>query len=315
MTKEKRLFVPITKCPEKGDKWFTRKVDGGISLAQWLGKPQAWKGSTLNNCVGFAWGEFAWRENNPDCRVGCHKGNDFPGNAKDWLKFSKEQGYETGMTPKLGAVAVWDQKGGLGHVAMCEKTYPTSEWDSGESGYNTRPSWFSRHYNAKSYRKGYTFIGFVYPKYEYVEKLDPEPTPQPKFKIGDEVIINGPLYKSANAAKASGSVKNKKTKITLYAEGTMHPYNTTGYLGWMNEEDIKLVEPAPKPEPTELAKGDYVLITSNGNSRPDGTGTVCGGVGWKRYILSVKTGMKYPYQVGANGRTTGYYKASALKKI
>ncbi len=69
----------------------------------------------------------------------------------------------------------------------------------------------------------------------------PEPTPTtPKFKIGDKVIINGELYKSANEEKASGKVKNKKTTITRYEKGTKHPYNTTGNLGWMDEEDITL---------------------------------------------------------------------------
>lgn len=68
----------------------------------------------------------------------------------------------------------------------------------------------------------------------------PTPTPTQKFKIGDKVIINGPLYVSSNATKPSGNVKNKKTKITRYAKGTKHPYNTTGDLGWMNTSDIKL---------------------------------------------------------------------------
>lgn len=63
-----------------------------------------------------------------------------------------------------------------------------------------------------------------------------------KFKIGDKVIINGYLYSSSNASTPSGSVKNKVTNITRIAQGTKHPYNTTGDLGWMNESDIKLYE-------------------------------------------------------------------------
>lgn len=61
-----------------------------------------------------------------------------------------------------------------------------------------------------------------------------------KYKIGDEVIINGNLYVSSNAERATGSIKNKITKITRVVEGAKHPYNTTGDLGWMNEENIKL---------------------------------------------------------------------------
>ncbi len=66
-----------------------------------------------------------------------------------------------------------------------------------------------------------------------------KPEPTYKYSIGDKVIINGPLYASSNAAKATGHVKNKKTKITRLAKGAKHPYNTTGDLGWMNESDIK----------------------------------------------------------------------------
>lgn len=81
-------------------------------------------------------------------------------------------------------------------------------------------------------------------KINYPPKPEPTPTPTPKpsgakFKVGDKVIINGYLYKSSTAKLPSGKVKNKKTKITRYAKGSKHPYNTTGDLGWMNGKDIK----------------------------------------------------------------------------
>lgn len=77
---------------------------------------------------------------------------------------------------------------------------------------------------------------------KYVEELPatkPTPTPTQKFKIGDKVIINGPLYRTASAASPSGKVKNKTTVITRYAAGAKHPYNTKGDLGWMDESSIK----------------------------------------------------------------------------
>lgn len=69
-----------------------------------------------------------------------------------------------------------------------------------------------------------------------------------KFKVGDKVIINGYLYKSSNATSPSGSVKNKITNITRTANGSKHPYNTTGDLGWMDESAIKLYEEDKKYE-------------------------------------------------------------------
>lgn len=62
-----------------------------------------------------------------------------------------------------------------------------------------------------------------------------------KFKIGDEVIVNGELYRGSNDTTPAGRVTNKTTKITRVVEGAKHPYNTTGDLGWMDEEDIKFV--------------------------------------------------------------------------
>lgn len=73
-----------------------------------------------------------------------------------------------------------------------------------------------------------------------------------KFKIGDKVIINGNLYVSSNATKPSSSVKNKVTNITRIAQGTKHPYNTTGDLGWMDESSIKLYEDPIKKYEVEV---------------------------------------------------------------
>ena len=74
------------------------------------------------------------------------------------------------------------------------------------------------------------------------EETTTDPTEEYKFKVGDKVIINGSLYTSSNTEKASGKVTNKTTVITRLAEGTKHPYNTTGDLGWMDEDNIRLYE-------------------------------------------------------------------------
>ena len=67
---------------------------------------------------------------------------------------------------------------------------------------------------------------------------EPKPSTGQKFAIGDKVVINGALYTSSNADSAAGYVNNKTTYITRYAAGSKHPYNTTGDLGWMDEEAI-----------------------------------------------------------------------------
>lgn len=78
-----------------------------------------------------------------------------------------------------------------------------------------------------------------------------------KFKIGDKVILNGYIYVSSNATTPTRKIENKITNITRIAEGSKHPYNTTGDLGWCNEDSLKLYEEEKKYE------GEIILIDKN----------------------------------------------------
>ena len=69
-----------------------------------------------------------------------------------------------------------------------------------------------------------------------------------KFKIGDKVILNGYIYVSSNALIASRKIENKITNITRIANGSRHPYNTTGDLGWCDEKSLTLYEDEKKYE-------------------------------------------------------------------
>lgn len=69
-----------------------------------------------------------------------------------------------------------------------------------------------------------------------------------KFKIGDKVILNGFIYVSSNAATPTRKITNKITNITRIAQGSRHPYNTTGDLGWCDESSLKLYEENKKYE-------------------------------------------------------------------
>lgn len=90
-----------------------------------------------------------------------------------------------------------------------------------------------------------------------------------KFKIGDKVIINGNLYPSSNATKATSSVKNKITNITRIATGSKHPYNTTGDLGWMDESSIKLYEDPTKKYEVEIELIDKDKLIEYIKENPD----------------------------------------------
>ena len=129
----------------------------------------------------------------------------------------------------------------------------------------------------KPYLLGQRDIGSYKANSEPTPTPEPKPTPGPvgKFNIGDKVIINGPLYVNSNAANPSGHVNDKITNITRRNDGSAHPYNTTGDLGWMDESSIRKYEeptptPTPEPKPVEetFKVGDKVkptkLVNYNG---------------------------------------------------
>lgn len=156
----------------------------------------------------------------------------------------------------------------------------------------------------------------------YLEKTDkpvpPTPTPTYKFNIGDHVIVSGDLYLTANDATPNGVVGSTDTYITRRADGAAHPYNTTGDLGWMDENSITAyIEPTPK----KLQIGDTVKIIGAGNGSSYGDSNTAFGIGWIRTILDIwdkehghKEDRPFPYQIGNNTGTTGFYKADALEK-
>lgn len=68
-------------------------------------------------------------------------------------------------------------------------------------------------------------------------------------------------------------------------------------------------------EPDALAVGDKVEIIHPGRASSKGSMPIAYGIGWHRYIKNIYLDREYPYQVGNDTGTTGFYKAEALKKL
>lgn len=64
-----------------------------------------------------------------------------------------------------------------------------------------------------------------------------------------------------------------------------------------------------------LKVGDTVRIINTGNGSSNGDSNTAYGLGWTRTILNIYEGRAFPYQVGDNTGTTGFYKADALEKM
>lgn len=256
-------FAVRYSLPESGNKFYNNGNGGGYS---WCinGSPTCAGRNVLANCVGWACARF----NEIYSIITGYNGMKYKTlccNAENFIERAKEAGLQVGMTPKPGAIMVW-QKGatlsgsdGAGHVAIAEIVYDNNHVYTSESGYGGSAFWNSHRYNTNGrwgLGSGYTFRGFIYNP-AVKDEPAPAPTPSSKFNIGDKVVINGALYSSSNASSVAGNVSNKITTITRKVSGAAHPYNTSGDLGWMDESSItKYVEPSTQ----KFAIGTQVII-------------------------------------------------------
>lgn len=320
------MFKMRTSKPGAGNKCYITRGRGGWS---WCiqGSPTDANCDVLANCVGYACGRFNEIYNEIKGTSGM-KYYALNCNAENFIERARNTyGLEVVSYPVKGGIMVWQGAGSLaGHVAIVEKVYDSNHIYTSESGYGSSAFWNSHRYNSNG-RWGlgasYPFLGCIVNPAVGKVTTDDTPAPQPgavgKFKIGDKVVIEGPLYISSNANDAAGYATKRTTNITRVNAGSAHPYNTTGDLGWMDESSIKAyADPNPTPAPapsTGLKIGDRVKIIGTGNGSSYGDSNTAYGIGWEREILNVWDGRKFPYQVGNSTGTTGFYKESSLQKL
>ena len=320
-------FTMRTTRPANNKNFITRGSGGWNTCIK--GNPRYQYADALANCVGYASGRFNEIINIARETTGCTY-TTLNCNAVGFKERAEAAGLKTGSTPRRGAIMCWGKEGAAGHVAIVERVNNSNSVYTSESGWGSSAIFWNSTRSNNNGRwgigAGYYFRCFIYLPDDVQKAIDageptptPQPTPSDKFNIGDKVVVNGPLYVSSTASSPAGHVSNKVTNITRKNPGSAHPYNTTGDLGWMDESSIKKYEeptPAPTPAPsTELNVGDAVEIIGTGNGSAYGGSNTAYGIGWKRQILKIWNGKPYPYQVGNNTATTGFYKAEALKKI
>lgn len=137
-------FPILTAKPSKSDKYiylYNNASKGGKSRCI-AGKPTDSTCNVLCNCVGWACGRFNHIYN----LLTGYNGIKYPNfcvNAENFIEIAKQYGLSTGLTPKAGAIMVW-QKGatlnkadGAGHVAVVEQVISSTQVRTSESGYNS----------------------------------------------------------------------------------------------------------------------------------------------------------------------------------
>lgn len=157
-------FQPRLARPEKGNKYYITKANGGWSDAC-QGSPRDGNCDVLSNCVGYAYGRFNEIGGWGDCRYLR------PVNAENFIQYAG--GLEVGQEPRLGACMVW-KKGatlsnsdGAGHVAIVEKVVSKTCVLSSESGWGCAAPFWTKTRNKGADGNwgawtGYTFLGFIY---------------------------------------------------------------------------------------------------------------------------------------------------------
>lgn len=143
-------FTPRTTAPEENNPYYTTVAYGGLNECI-LGRPQAWVGSALANCVGYAWGR-CWEITGERPRTS-------RGNGGTWWAYN--DGYPRGQVAKLGAVACWDDQDGTGHVGIVEEINGNIITMS-FSGYDYM-TFYTMNFTAGNYDAfGVSFQGFIY---------------------------------------------------------------------------------------------------------------------------------------------------------
>lgn len=309
-------FTPQLTVPADTDPYFIRKQYGGLSPCI-KGKPEKFPGSPLANCVGYAWGIAAEREENPNCNIGFVSGTTWPTHAWYWIQ--NTNGRSTGSTPQLGAIACWRNSDWTnGHVASVEQINADGSWVASESGYNGYI--FRTHtYPADNSKPGFIFQGFIYLNWPGDPPLPPSGDTDVLYPIalGDKVRIIG---KGRASVDGGGNIAYgigwERFVTGIYEDGE-YPFRVGflngGTTGFYKADALEVIE--RNADRKELRIGDKVKIIKTGNANSFGTGGKAGGKGWTRYIMNIYPGRKYPYAVGNSTGITGFYKADALKRL
>ena len=241
-------YTPRLTAPSKSDKNFIHYSKGGYNTCIMIDKNT---GSVLPNCVGYAQGRLLeilgakapnWKL--PAC------------NAEDWIDKAKENGLKTGMTPKLGAIAVFragtthNGSDGAGHVVVVEEIKANGDIVVSQSAYGGSRWYLSTLTKASGYiyTANRPLEGFVYCGIEFEQSI-PASTPSENIVAGKKITLNNtPCYSSETAKEAYGTktgsfylwdnvVKNGRIRITNAA-------SRVGVAGqvtcWINIADVSL---------------------------------------------------------------------------
>ena len=209
------------------------------------------------------------------------------GNAEDWYGAAQKAGYETGNTPKLGAIICWraGQTGngadGAGHVAVVEQVKANGDIVTSNSAWKGTEFYTQTLTKASGYMYDSTrpLLGFIYCGLEFdsetadaTEEIvniaaDAKTAPESVAVLaaGEKILLKDtPCYENESSAasygKKSGTyflwdneARNGRIRITNSAARV----GKTGQVTcWINLKDVSLSEIAEVKAEAAAAQGD-----------------------------------------------------------
>lgn len=252
-------YTPRLTAPSKSDKNFIHYSKGGYNTCIMIDKST---GSVLPNCVGYAQGRLLeilgkkavnWKL--PAC------------NAEDWLETAQKNGFKTGMTPKLGAIAVFragtthNGSDGAGHVAVVEEIKSNGDIVVSQSAYGGTEFYLSTITKASGYMyaSNRPFLGFIYCGIEF--EMDTSSITG-SVVAGKAVILKNTSCYSSESTKTAYGVKTGTFYLwdNVVRNGRIRITNAVSRVGvagqvtcWINVDDVNLSTSATtttsKPQP------------------------------------------------------------------
>lgn len=269
------LFSPRLSEPYASNKYYVNHNNGGYNTAIVMNNSN---GYVIPNCVGYAQGRFREIRGDKDVwsKTGCH----LAGNAETFFERAKQNGFETGQIPKLGAIIVWEGVGSAaGHVAVVEKINRDSNGKiisilTSNSAYNgthfytqtlTAASGFLYQTNGSR-----PLLGFIYCGIDFDEDIPVKDDSSETYKERDIVMLN-PGVKWNNGSIPASWVFNKELTVKRI-DGDILVLSTQGYdggvTGTIHYSCVhKKLEQKPStpviPKKDSLSKDEIVHFTGN----------------------------------------------------
>ena len=128
-----------------------------------------------------------------------------------------------------------------------------------------------------------------------------------KKNYGHVAIVED-IYKDGSWLSSESSFNGTAFRNKVYpADSTKSGFKFQGFI-------YPLYRYVVSGSDAPLKVGDKVKIIGFGNSMANGHGHKAKGIGFKRKITKIYPDSLFPYRVGTDYATTGFYKAEALKK-